>query len=62
MVESNQSKIPSVSARVLEAFVDAVGEYPELAEVAERLRQTVLANNNLSEAGLRTALFGGDEP
>ena len=53
---------PSVAGRVLAAFVDAVAEDAELADVGERLRQTVLTNDDLSEAALRKALFGGDEP
>jgi hypothetical protein len=52
---------PSVAGRVLAAFVDAVTEDAELADVGERLRQTVLTNNDLSETALRKALFGGDK-
>ena len=49
---------PSVASRVLAAFVDAVAEDPELADVAARLRQTLLEHKNLTEASLRQALFG----
>ena len=52
----------SVAGRVLAAFVDAVADDADLADVGERLRQTVLTKNDLSEAALRKALFGGDEP
>jgi len=50
-----------VASRVLAAFVEAVGEQPDLAEVAQRLRDRVLAKNDLSETAFREALFGGDD-
>ena len=62
MGDSTKSDQPAtVADRVLTAFVDAVAEESDLAEVAERLRKTLFVERNLSDAALRTALFGGDQ-
>ena len=63
MLESNASNDPlmSVAQRVLDTFVDAVAEDSEVGETADRLREAILVNGDLSDAALRKALFGGDE-
>lgn len=64
MPESITSQEPprSVASRVLAAFIEAVGEQPDLADVAQRLREGVLAPNDVSEKAFREALFGADDP
>jgi hypothetical protein len=54
-------EVESVSARVLKAFVAAVAEVPELTDVADRLRERVLAKGDVSETAFREALFGVEE-
>lgn len=48
----------SVANRVLSAFIDAVAEDKDLAEVAPRLKAAVLKTDNLKEDTFRKALFG----
>lgn len=61
MAESPPSGPPeSVAKRVLGAFVDAVAEDSDVGEIADRLREAVLVNGDLSEAALKKALFGED--
>lgn len=47
----------SVATRVLTQFVEGVCENKELAEVGARLKKVLIDEGNLSEAGLRQALF-----
>lgn len=57
--EQNNDKInQSVANRVLSAFIAAVGEEKDLAEIAPRLKSALLDTDNLKEDALRTALFG----
>lgn len=49
---------PSVADRVLGAFVEAVAEDTDLAEVASRLKHQLIERKSLTEASLRQALFG----
>jgi hypothetical protein len=64
MSESTAANEPSASVcdRVLSVFVDAIAEDPYVGDIADRLRETVLVNGDVSEPALRKALFGGDEP
>lgn len=48
----------SVANRVLSAFIAAVAEDKDLAEVAPRLKAALLDTDNLKEDALRKALFG----
>lgn len=50
----------SVANRVLSSFIAAVGDEPELTEVAIRLKPVLLDGESVSEAALRQAIFGGD--
>ncbi len=58
--ESQKNQTLSVSKRVLEKFVAAVGEEPDLKDVAARLKKTLVDDDNSSEAALRQALFGDE--
>lgn len=48
----------SVADRVLSAFITAVEEDEDLADVAPRLKAALLDTDNLKEDMLRKAIFG----
>lgn len=48
----------SVVNRVMTSFVEALEAESGLAEVAARIRKTVVEDENYSEAALRQAMFG----
>jgi len=52
----------SVAATILAEFADAVSADKDLPGVGARLKQTLVEAPDLSEAGLRKALFGEAEP
>ncbi|MCA0247711.1 MAG: hypothetical protein LCH93_13925 [Proteobacteria bacterium] len=51
---------PSVVDGILQTFVDALAAEEGMAEVAARLRATVVEERSYTEASLRTALFDAD--
>ena len=55
---NNDEVNQSVANRVLSAFIDAVVEDKDLAEIAPRLKSALLDTDNLKEDALRKALFG----
>jgi hypothetical protein len=59
--QNNDEFNQSVANRVLSAFIAAVVEDEELAEIGPRLRGALLDTDNLKEDGLRKALFGDGE-
>jgi len=60
--EQNNDEInQSVANRVLSAFIAAVVEDKDLAEIGPRLKLALLDTDNLKEDGLRKALFGEGE-
>jgi len=57
--EDNKDEInQSVANRVLSAFIAAVAEDEDLADIAPRLKAALLVTDNLKEDGLRKAIFG----
>ena len=52
----------TVVDRVLMSFVEAVQADDEVKDLAERLRQTLIENQNMSEAALRAAMFESELP
>ncbi len=54
--------IHSVAEGILTEFADAVSADPGLLGVGARLKKTLVETHDLSEAGLRQALFGDAEP
>jgi hypothetical protein len=56
--ESKGEVVQSVADRVLSAFIAAVAEEVDLAEVVPRLKVALLETDNLKEDALRSALFG----
>ena len=52
----------SVTRRILSAFVDALALEEDLASVADRLRAAMIDDGDLTERGLRQALFGSNPP
>ncbi len=48
----------TVAVRVLNTFVDTVMEDTDLVTVGARLKTAIIDRNDLSEATLRTAMFG----
>jgi hypothetical protein len=51
-----------VVVRVIETFVSSVAATEGYSEVAARLGDTLLKKGSRSEAALKAALFGSDEP
>lgn len=58
---SEQSDL-SVPNRVLSSFIAAVADDESLADIAGRLRTILLEGDIITEAALRSALFGDTEP
>lgn len=50
----------SLSARVLTAFVEKIGEDENFKDIADRLKKTLIDDNKINEANLRQSLFGDD--
>jgi hypothetical protein len=50
----------SVAHTVLDAFFKALGETEGYADVAQRLRDTVLNKGSFAETAIKAAIFGGD--
>ena len=59
--EVNDEANQSVANRVLSAFIAAVSEDKDIAEVAPQLKAALLATDNLKEDALRKALFGEND-
>ena len=67
MTESYESKsdesspVPSsVAHTVLGTFFKALGETEGYADIAQRLKDTVLKKESFAEAAIKAAIFGGD--
>jgi hypothetical protein len=58
--ETQAQPAPTVSMRVMEAFVEAVKAEPDMAAVAARLHAALIEKDDLSEAALQAAIFEGD--
>lgn len=56
--QNNDEINQSVANRVLSAFITAVAEDKDIAEIAPRLKSALLDTDNLKEDALRKALFG----
>ncbi|MBC6983353.1 hypothetical protein [Caulobacter sp. 17J80-11] len=52
----------SLVGRVLADFIDTLAQEADLAEVAARLRDALIDNEERSEAAIRSALFESDTP
>ena len=58
--DNNTTGAESVSAQVLQAFIDELAAKPGYEDIAERLKSEIIDNRSTSEASLRRALFGED--
>lgn len=60
-VQNNDELNQSVANRVLSAFIAAVAEDKDLAEIAPRLKSALLDTDSIKEDALRKAIFGDDD-
>jgi len=57
MDEALRQKVKSVSATILGEFFDELAKDQSLADVASKLRKTVLDESVFAESAIRAALF-----
>ena len=60
MTEKSESKIISVPQQVFNQFLEELGAQKVSEEVIERLRKTLIENEQVSVEALKIALFSND--